>query len=67
VAWVRETFAAVQPYARGGAYVNFMGADDVDADQTAYGDTLARLRRVKRDYDPQNVFSLNQNILPDQS
>jgi FAD/FMN-containing dehydrogenase len=67
VAWVRETFSTIQPYARGGAYVNFMEADDLDADETAYGDTLQRLRRVKRDYDPQNVFSLNQNILPAES
>ena len=64
VAWVRETFAAIKPYASGGAYVNFMEADDVDADETAYGETLARLRQVKRAYDPQNVFSLNQNIVP---
>jgi FAD/FMN-containing dehydrogenase len=62
--WVRETFAAIQPHARGGAYVNFMEADDVDADETAYGETLARLQRVKAAYDGQNVFNLNQNITP---
>ena len=62
VAWVRDTFAAIRPHARGGAYVNFMEADDVDADETAYGSTLSRLQRVKATYDPQNVFSLNQNI-----
>jgi len=64
VAWVRDTFAAIRPHARGGAYVNFMEADDVDADETAYGSTLSRLQRVKATYDPQNVFSLNQNISP---
>jgi FAD/FMN-containing dehydrogenase len=64
VAWVRDTFAALQPHVSGGAYVNFMEADDVAADETAYGDTLARLQRVKALYDPENVFNLNQNITP---
>jgi FAD/FMN-containing dehydrogenase len=67
VTWVRDTFAAIKPYASGGAYVNFMEADDVDADETAYGETLARLRQVKRAWDPQNVFSLNQNVIPAES
>jgi FAD/FMN-containing dehydrogenase len=62
--WVRATFAAISPHASGGAYVNFMEADDVDAGQTAYGETLARLQRVKATYDPGNVFNLNQNITP---
>jgi FAD/FMN-containing dehydrogenase len=64
IAWVRDTFAALQPHVSGGAYVNFMEADEVDADETAYGDTLARLVQVKTDYDPHNVFNLNQNIAP---
>jgi FAD/FMN-containing dehydrogenase len=64
IAWVRDTFAAIKPHARGGAYVNFMEADDVDADETAYGETLARLQRVKATYDGDNVFRLNQNITP---
>ena len=57
VAWVRDTFAALQPHVSGGAYVNFMEADDVAADETAYGGTLARLQQVKATYDPQNVFT----------
>jgi FAD/FMN-containing dehydrogenase len=64
IAWVRDTFAALQPHVSGGAYVNFMEADEVAADETAYGDTLARLVQVKTDYDPHNVFNLNQNIAP---
>jgi len=64
VAWVRDTYAGLQPHVSGGAYVNFMEADDVAADETAYGGTLARLQRVKATYDPLNVFSLNQNITP---
>jgi FAD/FMN-containing dehydrogenase len=47
----------------GRAYVNFQG--DADISRTAYGtDTYARLVELKRQYDPTNVFRLNQNIDP---
>ena len=45
IAWARATYAAVQPHLTGGAYVNFMGVDDDDAD--AYRGTLARLPRSR--------------------
>src|SRR4051794_28041913 len=60
--WVRRTYAAIQPHATGGAYVNFMDADELAT--TGYGATLARLQQVKAKYDPDNVFRLNQNIEP---
>ncbi|HEX4717555.1 MAG TPA: FAD-binding oxidoreductase [Thermoleophilaceae bacterium] len=62
VDWVRRTYAAVQPHATGGAYVNFMDADEEST--TSYGTTMARLQAVKAIYDPKNVFRLNQNIEP---
>jgi FAD/FMN-containing dehydrogenase len=62
IGWVRRTYAAVQPHATGGAYVNFMDADEEST--TSYGKTLARLQSVKASYDPDNVFRLNQNIEP---
>jgi FAD/FMN-containing dehydrogenase len=62
IAWARATYAAVQPHLSGGAYANFMDADDEDA--AAYGRTLARLEEIKAVYDPENVFRLNQNIKP---
>jgi FAD/FMN-containing dehydrogenase len=64
VRWVRDTFAALQPVCSGGAYVNFMDHDEQAAGQVAYGGTLHRLQQVKAAYDPQNVFRLNQNIMP---
>ena len=67
VAWVRETFAALQPVCSGGAYVNFMDGDEQAADQSAYGATLRRLQAVKAVYDPENIFRLNQNIVPEAS
>ncbi len=64
IAWVRETFAALEPHLAGGAYSNFMDDDESEAPARAYGTTLARLAEVKHAYDPENVFSLNQNIIP---
>ena len=64
IAWVRETFAALEPHLTGGAYSNFMGVEDTHAASAAYGSTLTRLREVKAIYDPHNVFRLNQNIEP---
>jgi FAD/FMN-containing dehydrogenase len=46
-------------------YVNFMGAEDADAVRCAYpASTYARLRELKRRYDPDNVFRANHNIRP---
>ncbi len=64
VAWVRGTFAALEPHLSGGAYSNFMADDDGQAATVAYGSTLARLREIKAIYDPDNAFRLNQNIEP---
>jgi FAD/FMN-containing dehydrogenase len=64
VLWARETFAALEPHLSGGAYANFMEDDERDAATVAYGQTLVRLGQIKATYDPENVFSLNQNILP---
>ena len=64
IRWVRETFAALQPVCSGGAYVNFMDADERASGQIAYGATLRRLQAVKAVYDPANIFRLNQNITP---
>ncbi len=64
ISWVRDTFAAIQPFSTGGAYSNFMEGDEVSNDQVAYGSTLRRLQAIKAVYDPQNIFRLNQNIAP---
>jgi FAD/FMN-containing dehydrogenase len=61
VAWVRDTYAAIEPHAAGGGYVNFLDDGDVDL---AYGKTLRRLAEVKARYDPENLFRRNQNIRP---
>jgi FAD/FMN-containing dehydrogenase len=64
IAWSRAFFNAAAPYASGGAYVNFMTADEGGRVAAAYGSNYERLVKIKRQYDPQNIFHLNQNIKP---
>ena len=63
IAWVRDYYDALTPYAQGGVYVNFMPDEAQNASAT-YGATYKRLLEVKQRYDPHNVFRLNQNIDP---
>jgi hypothetical protein len=63
VEWARDVIAAASDASTGRAYVNFLG--DSDAARSSYGDeTYARLVALKNEYDPTNVFRLNQNIEP---
>ena len=63
-AWV-EGFVATLTQETKGAYVNFLAAEGDARIRAAYpGGTWERLRRIKRQYDPQNLFRLNQNIAP---
>ncbi len=65
VAWVRTSWEAIRPFSTGGNYVNFQLAEDGDARTAeAYGTNLARLRQVKAQYDPDNLFRVNRNISP---
>jgi FAD/FMN-containing dehydrogenase len=65
VAWVRDTWQRIQPFAAGGLYVNELGADDGgDRVRQAYGLNYARLAAAKAAYDPANLFRLNANIAP---
>jgi FAD/FMN-containing dehydrogenase len=65
--WCRESFAAMQPFVGPRRYMNYLGPDD-EADGAAvaaYGPNLPRLRKLKRRYDPENLFHLNVNIPPE--
>ncbi len=65
ISWVRDTWAAITPFATGGVYVNEIGDDDgADRVRSAYGPNFDRLTQVKGKYDPGNVFCLNANIAP---
>jgi FAD/FMN-containing dehydrogenase len=63
-AWT-AAFHAELSAGRAATYVNFMGAEDPDAVRGAYpAPTYARLRELKRRYDPDNAFRANHNIRP---
>jgi FAD/FMN-containing dehydrogenase len=64
IGWAREFFKASAPFASGGVYVNFLTADEGDRVRSAYGPNYDRLAQVKRTYDPDNLFRMNQNIQP---
>ena len=64
VAWARGLFDAAAPFAMGSAYINFMPEDESDRVETAYGANYRRLAEIKRRYDPDNLFRMNQNIRP---
>jgi FAD/FMN-containing dehydrogenase len=62
--WARAFFAESQPFASGGAYINFLTQDEADRVAFAYGPAYKRLSELKRKYDPANLFRMNQNIKP---
>jgi FAD/FMN-containing dehydrogenase len=65
IAWTRDTYARMQPFAATGRYVNYLGDDEgADPVPAAYGPNYRRLRELKSKYDPKNFFRMNQNIRP---
>lgn len=64
VSWARALFEATKPHAIGTAYINFMPEDETDRVEAAYGGNYKRLSEIKRRYDPQNLFRMNQNVKP---
>jgi FAD/FMN-containing dehydrogenase len=66
VQWTRDLWTAIRPFSSGGVYVNFLSADDgEDRVRAAYGAAkFERLARLKRKYDPYNLFQVNKNIKP---
>ena len=62
IAWVRVAWAELEP-AITGTYVNFLDGDDATRVAGAYEPTaFARLKTLKRQWDPTNLFHINHNI-----
>ncbi|WP_306059611.1 FAD-binding oxidoreductase [Natronococcus wangiae] len=66
VEWVRDCLDDMRQFSDGSVYLNFPGflEENDDTMRTTFGPTYERLVALKDEYDPTNVFSLNQNIAP---
>jgi FAD/FMN-containing dehydrogenase len=65
MAWARRSMSALKPFTTVGQYVNDAVESDVASVRAVYGnEKYDRLVSLKRKYDPDNVFRLNQNIRP---
>ncbi|WP_207590004.1 FAD-binding protein [Halomontanus rarus] len=66
VEWVRDCLDDMRQFSDGSVYLNFPGflEEGDDMMRTTFGPTYERLVTLKDEYDPTNLFSLNQNIAP---
>ncbi len=64
IKWVRDYYSATAPLSESGGYINFMSDDDQSRIKDNYKGNYKRLVDVKRRYDPDNLFHVNQNIKP---
>jgi len=64
IRWTRAFFEAMEPFLERGVYVNDLGDEGDDRVRAAYGSNYDRLTAVKQEYDPTNLFRVNQNIRP---
>ncbi len=64
IAWARESFDALRPFMADRVYMNYLDSDEKERIKAAYGPNYDRLVELKRRYDPENLFRLNQNIAP---
>jgi hypothetical protein len=62
--WAKDYWTALHPYSSGGAYINFMMGEGQERIKASYKHNYERLAKIKRKYDPENFFRVNQNILP---
>jgi FAD/FMN-containing dehydrogenase len=62
--WTVGYWEALHPHSMAGSYVNFMMDEGHERVQSTYRGNYDRLAAVKSEYDPDNLFHVNQNILP---
>jgi len=62
--WCKDYWEALHPFSSGGAYLNFIMNEGQDRIKASYKHNYDRLTEIKGKYDPENLFRINQNILP---
>lgn len=62
-AWIAEFSQALRPYVNG-AYVNVPNIGQQDWETAYWKSNFDRLRKIKAEYDPHNVFQYEQSIPP---
>ncbi|MFF1632562.1 FAD-binding oxidoreductase [Leifsonia sp. NPDC058248] len=62
--WTRDYWEELHPTSAGGGYINFLMDEGADRVKASYRGNYERLARVKAQYDPDNIFHINQNIPP---
>ena len=62
--WCKSCWEATHPYSAGGAYSNFMMNEGQARVKASYRNNYNRLNKIKKRYDPENLFRVNQNIDP---
>jgi len=62
--WCKDYWSALHPYSSGGAYINFIMNEGQERIKASYKDNYKRLTEIKKKYDPDNFFQVNQNIVP---
>ena len=63
-AWAKDYWTALHPYSAGGAYVNVMMDEGEAGVRVTDGKNYDRLTQIKKRYDAENLFRVNQNIRP---
>lgn len=65
--WVRRFIAGIEEFSDGSRYLNFAGFQEEGDDmmRQAFAGQYARLQALKQQYDPTNLFRLNQNVKPE--
>ncbi len=62
--WCKDYWEALHPHSAGGAYSNFLMNEGQERVKASYKGNYDRLVEIKRKYDPENLFRVNQNIKP---
>jgi FAD/FMN-containing dehydrogenase len=63
ITWTKHFWKEIEPFTNG-VYVNHLDSDDEARIKNAYGENYDRLKAIKKKYDPDNFFRMNNNIKP---